>query len=83
MIIFDFCIYSVYLPCECHNNLDDYIDHLAKLENVINETECTVIYTLCDFNCDIMEGSLFSKYLSDFVNDVHCVFTDNDHVVDG
>ena len=39
-------LYYVYMPYECRENVDDYLENLGAIKTVIDELECTCIY-LC------------------------------------
>lgn len=58
-----FIILNVYTPDECPGNEDEYIQRLAFIGSFIEESECTCIYVMGDFNADVSDvKSLFGYF---------------------
>ena len=72
----DVNIFSVYLPFETYNKIDDYIQCLAALHNLIEDCSSGITYVIGDFNCDFKKSTLYSTYLSNFVEDSNCILSD-------
>jgi exonuclease III len=72
----DVVVYCVYLPYEKYDNIDEYVQCLAVLHNLIQESSSNMIYIIGDFNCDMKKSTIYSEYLSHFVEDTGCVISD-------
>lgn len=65
-----FIILNVYTPYECHDNEAEYMQRLAFIGSFIEESECTCIYVMGDFNADISDvKSMFGQSLIHFCQD--------------
>lgn len=60
----EFLVFSVYMPTDSANNLDEFIDCLAEINAVIETCSVDSAYILGDFNAH--PGSLFGTELLDF-----------------
>ena len=69
----ELCIFCVY---ESYDNLDQYVQCMAILSNLINESPSNVIYILGDFNCDIMKKSLYDQHLNMFIKECDMIASD-------
>ena len=45
-------VINVYLPYECRDNEDTYINDLAAVSNIIDEIDCTSVLVIGDWNAD-------------------------------
>lgn len=63
-------ILCVYLPYECQNNEEEYLDKLGKLKAILEELETTCVSIYGDWNADISDGtSLFGNHLKHFCHE--------------
>lgn len=46
-------VLNVYIPYECPDNEDDYINRLACIQTFIQDADCTCIQVVGDMNADI------------------------------
>lgn len=60
-------IVNVYLPYECSENEDEFVDRLSKLNVLLDELDSTCVTIVGDFNSNINKpNSCFAKYLSEY-----------------
>lgn len=65
-----FIILNIYTPFECHDNEAVYLQRLAFIGSFIEESKCTCIYVMGDFNADISDvKSIFGQHLIQFCED--------------
>ena len=64
-------IFSVYLPYQCNDNEDDYINCLSAIKTFIDELDCTNFIIIGDWNANLgTSGSaLFQPLMLDFCNE--------------
>ena len=67
-------ILNVYMPYECVENEDEYLDKLGKIMCILNDLDCTCVYLVGDWNAD-MDGSSFGEHLSNFIDDANLEFS--------
>ena len=65
---------NVYLPYQCDDNFDTYVQHLGIISSFIHEHSTPAIVVVGDFNAKV--GSIFENELIHFVNE------NNVHVLD-
>ena len=72
----------MYLPYECDENRDDYIDCLEKLNVVVENINSTYITIVGDFNANLSRGSVFGDILVKFCADNNLNIVDKDTLPD-
>lgn len=60
---------SVYMPYNCDNNTDDYLEKLSILRAIIDDLNTSSIYLVGDFNANFENSSAFGNLLSDFCSE--------------
>ena len=74
-----FTIINVYLPYECPDNEDEYIEKLSMLDNIIENINHSSYTLVGDFNANITSSSSKSaKYLFDFCERNHLTLSSNE-----
>ena len=63
----DICLINVYSPFCCYNNIDSYLQYLAKLNDLCEILDCTNLCLLGDFN--VSDSNLFGPLLNQFCED--------------
>ena len=76
----NFTLFNVYLPYECNNNEDEFIDKLSLLESYIDNVGQSSFAITGDFNSNIkpIDGrisSKFAKYVIDFCDRNEIIFS--------
>ena len=63
-----FVILNVYLPYQCRENEDLYMENLGILKSLLDDIQCTNIAIVGDFNANLgISGTkLFTNYMLDF-----------------
>jgi exonuclease III len=66
-------ILNVYMPYQCDENHDEYLDKLGVLGAIISELECTCFTIVGDFNANPLNpgNSTFSNLLLNFTEDLN------------
>ena len=66
-----FVIFNVYLPYQCNDNEDDYINCLSALKTFIDELDCTNFVIIGDWNANLGNSgsTLFQPLMLDFCNE--------------
>lgn len=66
-----FILINVYMPYQCRENEDKYIEVLGALGALIEELDCTCYTIVGDWNANIGDkpNSLFADYMTDFCKD--------------
>lgn len=60
----------MYLPYECTENEDEYLNRLAYLHMIVQDMDCSCIYIMGDMNADISDTrSMFGNHLKQFCTD--------------
>ena len=60
-------VINVYLPYECEENKEEFIDRLSKLNVLQEELDSTCVSIIGDFNSNVLKpGSHHAKYLSEY-----------------
>ena len=63
-------ILCVYMPYECTQNEDRYMENLGILYSILSELDTTCVFILSDFNADISDSnSTFGNHLRQFCQD--------------
>ena len=71
-----FTLINVYLPYECNNNSDEYIEKLSILESIIENTNNSCYAILGDFNANVLsDRSNFANYAIDFCERNDMIFS--------
>ena len=65
----EYYLINVYLPYDCMDNRDEFIDCLAKLNTFIDCIDSTCITVVGDFNANLSRTSLFGDILQQFCID--------------
>lgn len=66
-----FIVLNVYTPFECHDNEAEYLHRLSFISTFFEESECTAIYAMGDFNADISDvKSMFGQHVTEFCQDM-------------
>ena len=65
----EYYLINVYLPYDCMDNRDEFIDCLAKLKTFIDCIDSTCITVVGDFNANLSRTSLFGDILQQFCID--------------
>ena len=52
---------NVYLPYQCEDNFDEFMEYMGKISHTIEESPCTHVCILGDFNAGV--GTLFENEL--------------------
>ena len=79
-----FNVLSVYLPYQCNENVDSYIECLnSVVQAFLEQCDTTCNYIFGDFNCDVYNKSSFSVYLSRFISDTDYVISDMEFITEG
>jgi len=68
---------NVYLPYQCDDNFDNYVQHLGILSSIIHESSTPAIVVVGDFNAKV--GSIFENELINFVNENNMHVSDYEH----
>ena len=45
---------NVYLPYQCEDNFDEFMEYMGKSSDIIEETPCTHVCILGDFNAGVL-----------------------------
>ena len=64
----EYYLINVYLPYECTDNRDEFIDCLAKLGVFIDNINSTYITIVGDFNANLSRASLFGDLLLNIID---------------
>ena len=68
-------ILCVYMPYECRDNEESYLDNLGIIKTIIDELDCTCISILGDWNSDISDRtSLFGNHVRMFCTENNLIF---------
>ena len=61
-------IVNIYMPYQCYNNEDQYLENLGYITSLIEELNCTSFVIIGDFNANLgVSGSnLFADHMRDF-----------------
>ena len=61
-------IVNIYMPYQCYNNEDQYLENLGYITSLIEELNCTNLVIIGDFNANLgVSGSnLFADHMQDF-----------------
>ena len=78
----EYYLLNVYLPYECDENRDDYIDCLEKLNVVVENINSTYITIVGDFNANLSRNSVFGDILVKFCADNNFKIIDKDTLPD-
>lgn len=66
----DFVILNMYIPYECHQNEDEYLNMLAFINSFIQNNTSSSVYVIGDMNADISDrNSLFANHMAQFCQD--------------
>ena len=68
-----FAVLNVYMPYQCEENHDEYLDKLGALGAIISELECSCFTIVGDFNANPLTPghSTFSNLLQNFTEDLN------------
>ena len=72
----------MYLPYECDENRDDYIDCLEKLNMVVENIDSTHITLVGDYNANLSRSSVFGDILVKFCADNNLNIVEKDTLPD-
>ena len=61
-----YLLLNVYLPYQCDDNFDEFMEYMGKISDIIEESPCTHICILGDFNAG--PGTLFESELLELCN---------------
>ena len=76
-----YIILSVYMPYECRENVDDYLENLGVIKTIIDELQCTCISVLGDWNSDISDhASIFGRQLMTSCADNNMILSSKSHL---
>ena len=67
---------NVYLPYQCHDNYDIYVEYIGKLSAIIEDCSTSKIAIIGDFNADV--GTAFETELLSFCADRELIISDHD-----
>ena len=67
---------NVYLPYQCHDNYDVYVEYIGKLSAIIEDCSTSKIAIIGDFNADV--GTAFETELLSFCADRELIISDHD-----
>lgn len=72
-----FVIINVYLPFQCIDNEETYLNNLCELHAFIDELECTCFAVVGDWNANLRQphSSLFANCMLDFCNEYDYVIS--------
>ena len=73
-------IVNVYLPYECTDNHDMYMDYLSKIAVFTAGINSTCIFIVGDFNADLSKTSTFGSILCDFCHDNSFTIADKEYL---
>ena len=76
----DMYIINVYLPYECMDNHDMYMDYLSKIAVFTAGINSTCIFIVGDFNADLSKRSPFGSILCDFCHDNSFTIADKEYL---
>lgn len=62
-----YLVVNVYLPFQCAENSDLYLEYLGKLRAMFDNTDCSRLVILGDFNANL--GTAFYRFLTDFCSE--------------
>ena len=69
-------ILCVYMPYECRDNEESYLDNLGITKTIIDELDCTCISILGDWNSDISDRtSLFGNHVRMFCTENNLILS--------
>ena len=78
-----FVILCVYMPYECRDNEESYLDNLGTINTIIDELDCTCISILGDWNSDISNmTSLFGNHVRLFCTENNLILS-SEHFLPG
>ena len=74
-------ILNIYLPYECNDNNDAFLECLGKIQSIIQSSNNQCIYMIGDFNANLVMSngknkSVFGEYLKNFAKDGQYVISD-------
>ena len=75
-------ILNVYLPYECRNNYDEYMNYLGKIHGIIQSADTPYVFVIGDMNADTYMGrnstrtSIFGSELLSFCDENILVLSD-------
>ena len=76
-------VINVYLPYECRDNEDTYINDLAAVSNIIDEIDCTSVLVIGDWNADASKtNSWFHRYVTKFCQENGYIWSSGLHLPD-
>ena len=79
-----FVILCVYMPYECRDNEESYLDNLGTIKTIIDELDCTCISILGDWNSDISDRtSLFGNHVRLFCTENNLILSSEHFLPDG
>ena len=67
---------NVYLPHQCHDNYDVYVEYIGKISAIIEDCSTSKIAIIGDFNADV--GTAFETELLSFCADRELIISDHD-----
>ena len=73
-------IINVYLPYECTDNHDMYVDYLSKIAVFTAGINSTCIFIVGDFNADLSKTSPVGSILCDFCHDNSFTIADKEYL---
>ena len=64
-------VFNVYLPYQCIDNEDEYINCLGAIKSFIEELDCTNFLIIGDWNANLSNSgsTLFKQLILDFCNE--------------
>ena len=72
-----YAIICVYMPYECSDNADIYLEKLGVLHSILDELDTTCVSILGDWNGDISDPNLqFARHLKLFCLDTGLILSD-------
>ena len=59
----------MYLPYQCEDNFDEFMEYMGKISDIIEESRCTHVCILGDSNAGV--GTLFENELLELCGTVY------------
>ena len=67
---------NVYLPYQCHDNYDAYVEYIGKISAIIEDCSTSKLAIIGDFNAKV--GTIFESELISFCSDRQLIISDYD-----